>query len=85
MYVRVKKGLCFLRILEVEIKIFWLILGSRIPLFLGLGKRPMFGKYPLYQSVANVYLLLAISFPFFDRKTYRLHERKYNNFSIVIS
>lgn len=32
-----KKGLCYLRILEVGIKIFRLILGSRIPLFLGLG------------------------------------------------
>lgn len=59
--------------------------GFKDPVVLRVRKRPMFGKYPLYQSVANVYLLLAISFPFFDRKTYRLHGRKYNNFSIVIS
>ena len=34
------------------------------PIALRVRKRLLFGKYPLYQSVANVYLLLAILFPF---------------------
>lgn len=78
-----RKKVSYLRILEVGIKRFWLILGSRIPLFLGLGK-DMIGKYPSYQSVV-VNLLLAILFPLFDRKLYRRHEWKHGNFSIVIS
>lgn len=34
------------------------------PIALRVRNRVLFGKYPLYQSVANVFLLLAIIVPF---------------------
>lgn len=39
--------------------------GFKDPVVLRVRKRHIFGKYPSYQSVANMYLLLAILFPFF--------------------
>lgn len=38
--------------------------GFKDPVALRVRKTLLFGKYPLYWSVANMYLLLAILFPF---------------------
>lgn len=45
--------------------------GLKDPVVLRVRKRRMFS--PSYQNVAHLYLLLAIPFPFLDRKTYRFH------------